>query len=167
MNYPELPSEYCDLALGLLFAQTPLNRVQAIICGQCDVSSANRRTNRACKDVRFCVETDSHPVSVHHSEGTIVAELVAVPHLVCRGEKCKTTEHKRKGKSVQHSKQDVKLCFISIMVLVNLKNEESLCKILIPSLRTTCFTNIMHVFLFLCQRLCYAQKSCKRTSAIF
>lgn len=30
------------------------------------------------------MEADAHPVGVHHPQGTVVAELVAVPHLIWR-----------------------------------------------------------------------------------
>lgn len=29
------------------------------------------------------MKTDAHPVGVPHSQGAVVAQLVAVPHLVC------------------------------------------------------------------------------------
>lgn len=84
-GYPQLPPKHGDLALGLLLAESPLNGVQTIVCGQGDVPSANCRTDRTCQDVGLRVETDAHSVGVHHSQGPIIAQLIAVPHLVCRG----------------------------------------------------------------------------------
>lgn len=31
------------------------------------------------------MEADAHPVGIHHPQGAVVTQLVAVPHLVCRG----------------------------------------------------------------------------------
>lgn len=85
MNYPQLPAKHSDLALGLLFAQTPLDGVETVVRGQSDVPPTDRRTDRACQDVRLCVEADAHSVGVHDSQSAVVAQLIAVSHLICRG----------------------------------------------------------------------------------
>lgn len=84
-THSELPPEHGDPALGLLLAQTPFNGVEAVVSGQGDVPAANRRADGACQEVGLGVKADAHTISVHHSQGPIVAQLVAVPHLVCRG----------------------------------------------------------------------------------
>lgn len=84
-NYPQLPPEHGDLALCLLLAQTPLDGVEAIVRGQGDVPSTDCRADRTCQDVRLRVETDAHSVGVHYSQSAVVAQLIAVPHLICRG----------------------------------------------------------------------------------
>lgn len=67
IGYPQLPPKHGDLALGLLLAQSPLNGVEPIVCRQSDVPSADGWTDRTRQDVRLCVETDAHPIGVHHS----------------------------------------------------------------------------------------------------
>lgn len=82
--HPQFPAKNCDLALGLLLAQTPLNGVEAVVRGQGDVPPADGGAHGTCQDVGLRVKADAHPVGVHHSQGPVVAQLVAVPHLVCR-----------------------------------------------------------------------------------
>lgn len=83
-NYPQLPPKHGDPALGLLFAQTPLNGVEAVVGGQGDVPPADSGADGTCQDVGLSVEADAHSVGIHHSQGAVVAQLIAVPHLVCR-----------------------------------------------------------------------------------
>lgn len=84
-THPQLPPEHGDLALGLLLAQAPLDGVEAVVGGQRDVPAADGGADGAGQDVGLRVEADAHAVGVHHPQGAIVAQLVAVPDLVCRG----------------------------------------------------------------------------------
>lgn len=86
-THSELPPEHGDLALGLLLAQTPFDGVEAVVSGQGDVPAADGGADGAGQDVGLGVEADAHPVGVHHPQGAVVAQLVAVPHLVCSGNK--------------------------------------------------------------------------------
>lgn len=83
--HPQLPAKHGDLALGLLLAQAPLDGVEAVVGGQRDVPAADGGADGAGQDVRLRVEADAHAVSVHHPQGAVVAQLIAVPDLVCRG----------------------------------------------------------------------------------
>lgn len=60
----------------------PLDGVQAILHGQRDVAAPDGGGDGACEDVGLTVEADSHAVGVHHPQGSIIAELVAVSHLI-------------------------------------------------------------------------------------
>lgn len=84
-THPQLPPEHGDLALGLLLAQAPLDGVEAVVGGQRDVPAADGGADGAGQDVGLRVEADAHAVGVHHPQGAVVAQLVAVPDLVCRG----------------------------------------------------------------------------------
>lgn len=83
--YPQLPAEDGDLALGLLLAEAPLDGVEAVVRGQADVPAADGGTDRPGQDMGLRVEADAHPVGIHHPERPVVTQLVAVPHLVCKG----------------------------------------------------------------------------------
>jgi len=85
-THPQLPAEHGDPALGLLLAQPPLDGVEAVVGGQGDVPPPDGGADGARQDVGLRVEADAHPVGVHHPQGAVVAQLVAVPHLVCRGQ---------------------------------------------------------------------------------
>lgn len=82
-THSQLPPEHSDFALGLLLAQAPFDRVEAVVSRQGDVPAADRGADGACQDVGLRMKADAHAISVHHSQGPVVAELVAVPHLVC------------------------------------------------------------------------------------
>lgn len=81
-TYPKLPPKDGDFAFDLFLPQAPLDGVQAILHGQRDVAAPDGGGDGACEDVGLTVEADSHAVGVHHPQGSIIAELVAVSHLI-------------------------------------------------------------------------------------
>lgn len=83
-TYPELSAKDGDLAFNLLLSQAPLDGVQAILHGQGDVAAPDGGGDGAREDMGLAVEADAHPVGVHHPQGAVIAELVAVPHLIWR-----------------------------------------------------------------------------------
>lgn len=90
LPHSQFPAKYGDFALGLFLSQSPLDGVESVVCGQSDVPAADGGADRPCQDVRLRVETDAHSISVHHPQGAVVAQLIAVPHLVCRGRQMHT-----------------------------------------------------------------------------
>lgn len=83
-TYPELPAKDSDFAFDLFLSEAPLNGVEAILHGQGDVAAPNSGGDGASQDVGLAVEADPHPIGIHHPQGTVIAELVAVPHLIWR-----------------------------------------------------------------------------------
>ena len=81
-THPQFPAEDRDFSLGELFAQAPLDGVEAVVGGQGDVPPPDGGAHRPGQDVRLRVVADAHPVGVHHPHGAVGAQLVGVPHLV-------------------------------------------------------------------------------------
>ena len=63
-THPQFPAEDRDFSLGELFAQAPLDGVEAAVCGQCDVPTPNSGANGSGKDVWLGQETDAHAVGI-------------------------------------------------------------------------------------------------------
>lgn len=81
-TYPELSSKHSHFSFNLFLPEAPLYGIQAILHGQGNVTSTYCWSHCTSKDVWLTVEADAHSIGIHHSQGTIITELIAVPHLI-------------------------------------------------------------------------------------
>lgn len=82
-TYPELPAEDVDFALGLLLPEPPLHQVLAVLAGQGHVPLGHGRVGGAGQHVRLRLVVRVEPAGVDDPQRAVVADLVAVPQLVC------------------------------------------------------------------------------------
>lgn len=78
LTYPELPTKDVDLALGLLFSESPFHQILTVFTRKSHISFGNCRVSGASQNVRLCLVVRIQTTGVDYSKGAIITNLVAV-----------------------------------------------------------------------------------------